>query len=93
VTTDNLFRGRCVEVIETERDTCPYDRQRLRGPPGRFPGRNQPQKILENKKMNRSELMESVAGYVAGITTGFAFVLLYVMLATPVVETVEKFIA
>ena len=43
--------------------------------------------------MNRSELMESVAGYVAGITTGFAFVLLYVLLATPVVETVEKFIA
>ena len=43
--------------------------------------------------MNRTELMESVAGYVAGITTGFAFVLLYVALATPVVETVEKLIA
>ena len=43
--------------------------------------------------MSRTELMETAAGYVAGITTGFAFVLLYVALATPVVETVEKLIA
>lgn len=52
-----------------------------------------PQKLLENKKMNRTELLETVAGYAAGITTGLAFVLLYVLLATPVVETVQKFIA
>ena len=43
--------------------------------------------------MNRSEIMETVAGYIAGITTGFAFVALYVLLATPVVETLEKLIA
>lgn len=43
--------------------------------------------------MNRTELLETAAGYLAGITTGFAFVLLYVALATPVVETVEKLIA
>ncbi len=52
-----------------------------------------PQKLLENKKMNRTELLETVAGYAAGITTGLAFVVLYVLLATPVVETVEKLIA
>ncbi|HEY0306198.1 MAG TPA: hypothetical protein VGC44_14590 [Longimicrobiales bacterium] len=43
--------------------------------------------------MNRTELLETAAGYAAGITTGLAFVLLYVLLATPVVETVQKFVA
>jgi hypothetical protein len=53
----------------------------------------EPQKVLENKKMNRTELLETAAGYAAGITTGLAFILLYVLVATPVVETVQKFIA
>ncbi len=42
--------------------------------------------------MNRSELIETVAGYLAGITTGCAFVALYVALATPVAETALKFL-
>ena len=56
-------------------------------------GRGQPLKLLEDKKMNRHELWENVAGYVAGITTGLAFVVLYVALAAPVAETVQKLIA
>jgi hypothetical protein len=55
--------------------------------------RAKPQKLLEIKKMNRIERLETAAGVVAGITTGFAFVLLFVLLATPVVETAQKFVA
>jgi hypothetical protein len=43
--------------------------------------------------MNRHELLEAAAGYVAGITTGLAFVVLYVALAAPVAETVQKLIS
>lgn len=43
--------------------------------------------------MNRSERLETAAGYLAGITTGLAFVALYVALSAPVVETVLKFIS
>jgi hypothetical protein len=52
-----------------------------------------PLKLLEDKKMNRHELLEAAAGYVAGITTGLAFVVLYVALAAPVAETVQKLIS
>lgn len=43
--------------------------------------------------MDRTELLENVAGWVAGITTGVLFIVLYVALATPVVETVQKFVS
>ncbi len=43
--------------------------------------------------MNRTELLETAASAIAGITTGCAFVLLYVLLATPVAETVQEFVA
>ena len=43
--------------------------------------------------MNRTELFETAAGYVAGVTTGLAFVILYVALTAPVAETVLKFVA
>ena len=43
--------------------------------------------------MNRTELFETAAGYVAGITTGFAFVVLYVAVTAPVAETVLKLLA
>jgi len=43
--------------------------------------------------MNRNELLEAVAGYAAGITTGLAFILLYVAVAAPVAETVQKLIS
>jgi hypothetical protein len=48
---------------------------------------------MENKKMNRSELLETAAGYLAGITTGFAFVALYVALTAPVAETVVRLLS
>jgi hypothetical protein len=48
---------------------------------------------LEDKKMKRYELMESAAGYAAGVTTGLAFILLYVALAGPVAETVLKLVS
>ena len=91
--TDNLLRTRCVEVIETELDTSRTVGSGRASRAGRIRAGGQPQKILENKKMNRTDLLETAAGYLAGITTGFAFVLLYVALATPVVETVEKLLA
>ena len=43
--------------------------------------------------MNRTELLENVAGWVAGIATGVAFVVLYVALAGPVAETAMKFVS
>lgn len=43
--------------------------------------------------MNRSDLFETVAGYLAGITTGCAFIALYVALTAPVAETVVKLLA
>jgi hypothetical protein len=48
---------------------------------------------MENKKMDRTELLENVAGWVAGITTGVLFIVLYVALSAPVVETVQKFVS
>jgi hypothetical protein len=48
---------------------------------------------MEYKKMDRTELVENVAGWVAGITTGILFVVLYVALSAPVTETVLKFVA
>ena len=56
-------------------------------------GYGQSLKLLEDKKMNRNELLETAAGYAAGITTGLAFILLYVALAAPVSETVQKLIS
>jgi hypothetical protein len=50
-------------------------------------------KYMENKKMNRSELLETAASTIAGITTGLAFVVLYVMLTAPVSETVQRLIS
>ena len=43
--------------------------------------------------MNRYELLETAAGYAAGITTALAFILLYVALAAPVAETAQKLIS
>jgi hypothetical protein len=43
--------------------------------------------------MNRTELFETAASYIAGISTGLAFVVLYVALSAPVTETVLKLIA
>jgi hypothetical protein len=54
---------------------------------------NNTPKLLELKKMDRTELLENVAGWVAGVVTGTAFIVLYVALATPVAETVQKFLA
>jgi hypothetical protein len=50
-------------------------------------------KYMENKKMNRSELLENAAGAIAGITTGLVFVVLYVLLTAPVAETVQRLIS
>jgi hypothetical protein len=46
---------------------------------------------MEYKKMDRTELLENVAGWVAGITTGVVFIVLYVALSAPVAETLQKF--
>ena len=43
--------------------------------------------------MDRTELLENVAGWVAGIATGILFVVLYVALSAPVVETAAKFVS
>lgn len=43
--------------------------------------------------MNRSQVLENVASAIAGITTGAAFVLLYVLLTAPVAETLEKLLS
>jgi hypothetical protein len=48
---------------------------------------------MENKKMNRSEALETAASTVAGILTGGAFIVLYVLLTAPVAETVQKLIS
>ena len=56
-------------------------------------GSGQSLKPLEDKKMKRYELMETAAGYAAGVTTGLAFILLYVALAGPVAETVLKLVS
>jgi hypothetical protein len=48
---------------------------------------------MENKKMNRSEVLETAASAIAGITTGIAFILLYVLLTAPVAETVQKLLS
>jgi hypothetical protein len=48
---------------------------------------------MENKKMDRTELLENVAGWVAGITTGVLFVVLYVALSAPGVETIKKLVS
>jgi hypothetical protein len=50
-------------------------------------------KSMENKKMNRSELLENAASAIAGITTGLVFVVLYVLLTAPVSETVQRLIS
>ena len=50
-------------------------------------------KHMENKKMDRTELLETAASWVAGIATGCAFVALYVALTAPVAETVLKFVS
>jgi hypothetical protein len=50
-------------------------------------------KSMENKKMNRSELLENAASAIAGLTTGLAFVVLYVLLTAPVSETVQRLIS
>lgn len=43
--------------------------------------------------MNRSEVAETVASTIAGIVTGGAFILLFVLVSTPVAETVLKFVS
>ena len=43
--------------------------------------------------MNRVEILENVAAWAGGIATGVAFVVLYVALATPVVETAIRLAA
>lgn len=43
--------------------------------------------------MNRTEALETVASTVAGILTGGAFILLYVVLTAPVSETVQRLIS
>ena len=43
--------------------------------------------------MNRSEVLETVASTIAGIITGGAFILLYVLVTAPVSETVQKLIS
>jgi hypothetical protein len=48
---------------------------------------------MEDKKMNRSEVLETVASTIAGIITGGAFILLYVLVTAPVSETVQKLIS
>jgi hypothetical protein len=48
---------------------------------------------MENKKMNRSELLENAASAIAGLTTGLVFVVLYVLLTAPVSETVQRLIS
>ena len=42
--------------------------------------------------MNRSEALETVASAIAGVLTGGAFILLYVLLTAPVAETVLKLV-
>ena len=39
------------------------------------------------------ETMETVAGWVAGITAGALFTILFVAMSLPVAETVQKFIS
>jgi hypothetical protein len=90
---DNLLRTHCVEAYETTRRKTSYRTQQRNRTGWKIPGPSEPQNILENKKMNRTELLETAASAIAGITTGCAFVLLYVLLATPVAETVQKFVA
>jgi hypothetical protein len=48
---------------------------------------------MEDKKMNRTEALETVASTIAGIITGGAFIILYVVLTAPVAETVQKLIS
>lgn len=50
-------------------------------------------KHMENKKMDRTELLETAASWAAGIATGCAFVALYIALSAPVAETVLKFVS
>lgn len=68
-----------------------HDGGRLGDP--KISGDDRSLKPLEDKKMKRYELLESAAGYAAGITTALAFILLYVALAAPVAETVQKLIS